>query len=242
MSGRADGELVELHRWPVKSMAGEPVAELSVDRCGAGGDRTHAVYDRHKGLPRRLTARQAPRLLAWTASYPNHPGAALDPAAPPEPVLRAPDGLQLAWGDPRLPEILSADLGRDVELRSDSAGQQDLGETVLVTIQSTLEAVAVELGCELDLRRFRTNLHVALDAPAFAENGWEGGRITVGEAELELLHPCRRCAIPTRSPDTQEKWGELLRHLFREHGGIFGINARPLGRATVRIGDPVAIG
>jgi uncharacterized protein YcbX len=97
------------------------------------------------------------------------------------------------------------------------------------------------MGRTLDLRRFRTNVHLELDAPAFAEHEWEGRRVTVGALELELLHPCVRCAIPTRDPDDQTKWADLLRHLTRAHGGLFGVNARPLGEATVRAGDRVVV-
>jgi uncharacterized protein YcbX len=75
----------------------------------------------------------------------------------------------------------------------------------------------------------------------FAETGWEGRRMRIGDAELELLWPCARCAIVTRDPDTQEAWGGLLRHVHRQHDSIFGINARPLGRARIRVGDPVEV-
>ncbi len=104
------GTVTQLHRWPVKSMGGEPVDALTVDGRGAAGDRAHAVFDVHKGAPRRLTARQAPRLLAWSAAY---DGDLSDPA------LRAPGGAGWAWSDPALPAALSADLGREVTLHSD---------------------------------------------------------------------------------------------------------------------------
>ncbi|HEY8582304.1 MAG TPA: MOSC N-terminal beta barrel domain-containing protein, partial [Capillimicrobium sp.] len=196
----AVGTVLELHRWPVKSMAGEPVERLRVDPRGAGGDRTHALTHVHKGAERRLTAREAPRLLAWRASY---AGADVDPAAPPEPSLTAPDGRTFAWGDDALAGALAEDLGRDVGLRRDVAGQQDLPDTLLITTAATLAAVEREMGQPVDLRRFRTNVHVELDAEAFAEDGWQGRRIRVGEAEIELLHPCLRCVIPTRHPDNQ---------------------------------------
>lgn len=32
-----------------------------------------------------------------------------------------------------------------------------------------------------------------------------------------------------------------MRWLTREHGGFFGINARPLAPATLRVGDRVAV-
>jgi uncharacterized protein YcbX len=234
----ASGRVIELHRWPVKSMAGEPVGALRVDQRGAGGDRTHAVTHEHKGELRPLTAREAPRLLAWQASY---DGADVHPERPPEPRLTAPDGATYGWEEATLVPALRADLGRDVALSREPWGQQDLGETLLVTTAATLAAVAAEMGRPLDLRRFRTNVHVELDAPAFAENGWEGATMVVGDLELELLHPCVRCAIPTRDPDTQEKWADLLKHLTRAHGGWFGINARPVGRAQIRRGDPVRV-
>lgn len=104
----------------------------------------------------------------------------------------------------------------------------------------SLRALEATLGQPVDLRRFRTNLHLTLDVPAYAEEHWTGRRLRVGDAELELLHPCQRCVIPTRDPETQQRWPELLRRLVSERDGIFGINARPVGPARVRAGDPAA--
>jgi hypothetical protein len=33
----------------------------------------------------------------------------------------------------------------------------------------------------------------------------------------------------------------VLKRLVREHGAIFGINARPRTTATIRVGDPVTL-
>jgi uncharacterized protein len=232
------GTVLSLHRWPVKSLGGEPVGALCVDGRGAAGDRAHALYDEFRGAPRRLTAREAPRMLAWTARY-DEPEPSTD--AVPLPLLAAPDGAIYRWDDPGLPGALTADLGRSVALRRDLALMQDIGDSLLVTVQSTLEAVGGALGRALDLRRFRPNVHVALDAPAYAENGWEGRTLRVGEVELELLHPCGRCVIPTRDPDSQAKDAEILRWLTRERDMLFGINARVRGRGRIAVGDPVRL-
>lgn len=231
------GTVIALTRWPVKSMGGEPVHALRLDGRGAGGDRAHVLMDEFNGAPRRLTARETPRLLAWGAGYPDAPGDELDPDAPPLPVLTSPDGSRLRWDDPALPQALAVDLGRPVSLRRDLRGHQDRARTVLVTVEATRRAAEKRLGRVLDLRRFRTNIHLDLDAPAYAEEAWEGRRLRVGEAELELLDPCERCVIPTRDPETREKWADLLRWLTREHRGLFGINARPLNAARIRVGD-----
>ena len=237
----AAGTVVSLHRWPVKSMAGEAVDALRIDARGAGGDRAQALFDVFGRERRRLTVRQLPRMLSWSAAYPQAPGAELDPDAPPLPVLTAPDGRTFAWDDPALQGALSDDLGRHLTLERDLALMPDRPDSLLVTVEASRTGLEGQLGRAIDLRRFRPNLHLRLDAAAFAEERWAGRRMRVGEAELELLDPCERCVIPTRDPDTREKWPELLRHLAREHDTLFGITARAVGPATVRIGDPVVV-
>jgi uncharacterized protein YcbX len=236
-----DGTVASLHRWPVKSLAGERADALRLDARGVAGDRAHALFDEHKRAPRRLTIRQAPGMLRWSATYPGVPGDALDPDTVPLPHVTAPDGAVFAWDDPRLPAALAADLGREVALRRDLALMQDLGDSVLVTTQATLDAVGAALGRPLDLRRFRTNIHLSLDAPAYAEEAWEGRRLQVGDTVLELLHPCERCVIPTRDPDTTAKDADVLRWLTRERAGLFGINARATRPGRVAVGDAVTL-
>ena len=125
----ASGRVSELHRWPVKSMAGQPVDALRLDERGAAGDRAHALFDEHKGAPRRLTARQAPRMLLWHAAYDGE----IDPDEVPKPRLTDPDGRVFGWDDEDLPQALEDDLGRPVALRRDLGLMQDLGHSLLVT-------------------------------------------------------------------------------------------------------------
>ena len=107
--------MLELWRWPVKSMAGERLRSLRVDARGAGGDRTHAVLHEHKGEWKPLTAREAPRLLAWNAAYPFAPDAGLRPEDPPLAHVTTPDREHtFTWTDPRLRHALTDDLGRPV--------------------------------------------------------------------------------------------------------------------------------
>jgi uncharacterized protein YcbX len=236
------GRVASLHRWPVKSLAGEDAAALTLDGRGIAGDRAHALYDTFKGEPRRLTVRQVPGLLRWRAAYPGAPGDALDPATVPLPHLTAPDGTTYAWDDPTLPQVLGDDLGRAVTLRRDTALMQDLGDSILVTTQATLDAVGAALGAPLDLRRFRTNIHLVLDdAPAFTEERWEGRQLHVGATTLDLLHPSVRCVIPTRDPESTAKDPMILKWLTRHHDGLFGINARARTSGRVAVGDAVEL-
>jgi uncharacterized protein len=238
----ATGVVTGLARWPVKSLGGEPVDAARLDWRGVGGDRAHALLDLREGREGRwLTVRQAPGLLAWSAAYPDAPAERLDPADPPPPTLRAPDGRAWAWDDPGLEAALAADLGLAVRRHRDLGGQQDLRASVLVTTEASRRALAEALGRPVELRRFRTNLHLELDAPAFAEERWQGGRLRVGEVTLALANPCARCVIPTRDPDDLSRWPELLRWLHRHHQALFGVNTRVVGGGVVRMGDRATV-
>ena len=119
------GTVSRLWRWPVKSMAGEELRALSLGPRGVGGDRTHAVLHEHKGAWRPLTAREAPRLLAWRAAYPFNLDAGLDPASPPHAIVTEPGGVRSwRWGDPRLRSALERDLGRPCGSSATSAASR----------------------------------------------------------------------------------------------------------------------
>ncbi len=237
----AHGSVLSLRRWPVKSMAGETVDALCVDEHGAVGDRAHALFAELKGRPRRINAESVPRLLAWAAEYPDADDGAMSRDAVPVPLVTAPDGLSMTWDDPDLPGALRDDLGRDVALVREERGQQDRPATLHLTVEGSLRALEDALGAPIDARRFRSNVHLELDSDPHAEDAWIGRRLRVGEAELAIVEGCERCAIPTRDPDTQKKWPELMRWLAAERAMTFGIIARALGPAVVRPGDPVSL-
>ncbi len=237
------GTVSRLWRWPVKSMAGEEVGALRLDSRGAGGDRTHAVLHEHKGEWRPLTAREAPGMLAWSASYPFNHGAGLDPAKPPYAIVAQPDGQHTyQWGDPLLKAALEEDLGRPVRFRRDIAGMPDVPGEILLTVEGTLHALSDELGADIDIRRFRPNLHLELDSAPWAEERWAGAMVEIeGGVRLAIAGPCERCAIPTRDPDTREKWPELLRHLTAQHGQNYGVLARVIEGGRVAAGAQVRV-
>ena len=218
------GQVVSLARFPVKSAGGEALAALEVDADGVAGDRALALT----WAGHLLTARRTRRLLAWSAAG--------DP-----PVLTAPDGTTHAGDDPALAAALAADLGYDVGLSRDPAGQPDVAGTVHLVTVASLRALDAELGAQLDPLRFRANVIADLDAPPFAEEEWAGRTVRIGEAELVVESPCLRCAIPTFDPTTQDRSPRLLKHLVREHGGAFGIYLRAARAATIRAGDGVEV-
>ncbi|MCG5216360.1 MOSC domain-containing protein [Streptosporangium soli] len=238
--GTVDG----LHRWPVKSLRGEELTVARLDGRGLAGDRAYALIDeRPSHAGKRLTVRQTPGMLAWSAAYPATCDGSPEPPGPP--VLYSADGVPWAWEDPGLPDALSEAYGVPLSLCA-ADGQQDRGPSVLVTFEASRQGLVAELGDEVDVLRFRPNVHLALDAPAFVEESFAlGTTITVGEAVLKVrgAHsgPCIRCTVPSWDPHGRERWPELQKHLIVEHENKFGVIMRVTKPGVVRIGDPATI-
>lgn len=236
------GTVQSLTVWPVKSMGGGTAIDaVWADMQGLAGDRAHAFVDQR---PMRaghvVSARNVPGLLRWAAAYERPPGQGDVPPA----VVTGPDGTPREWGDPALASAVSDDVG--VPLLAAPAGRYwDLDDSVLVTTQATHDGVERLFGRPLELARWRTNLHLSLDAPAFAEHGWEAGLLVVGDGPdsvvLRLLHPCKRCTIPTWAPGGGERTPELLAWFHREQAGRFGINARVERAGVLRTGAEVRV-
>ncbi|CAI50298.1 MOSC domain protein [Natronomonas pharaonis DSM 2160] len=108
---------------------------------------------------------------------------------------------------------LSSYFDRPVSVRWDGGGQHDdrtfHGPTVVST--ATLREVAAwfDITVESARRRFRANLEIG-GVPPFWEDRLftDEGRavaVRVGEATIEGYHPCQRCVVPSRDPDTGEE-------------------------------------
>jgi len=99
--------LVEIRRFPVKSMLGETPREAQIEASGLVGDRAHALVDIENG---RVASAKLPRvwsnLLTFSASYIEQPGAG-KPLA-----ITLPDGTVLHSEEPDLDERLSGAIGR----------------------------------------------------------------------------------------------------------------------------------
>src|SRR5262245_8686596 len=96
--------VLELWRYPVKSLQGERLDSVAVTADGLDGDRRFAIYDLESGLG--LTARRVPELLFASAR------------------LRADGGVDITLPDGSLARddgALSAWLGRRVALRPHDA-------------------------------------------------------------------------------------------------------------------------
>ena len=225
------GSVVELHRYPVKSLTGERVEQLTVEERGVVGDRLWAVTDPDGKLGSGKSSRRFRRmdgLLQLRARYDDD-----------VPVLTFPDGTTLRGDDEGVHAALSAHVGRAVRLaREAEVSHFDEGPMHLVSTRS-LEVVGEIHGGPVDSRRLRPNIVVRTAAGAPPESEWEGQRITVGEVVLDVLHAMPRCVmldLPTvdLAPDAG-----LLRTVTEVSDGCLGVVADVVRPGTIRPGDVV---
>ncbi|MCL6667887.1 MOSC domain-containing protein [Streptomyces panaciradicis] len=123
----------------------------------------------------------------------------------------------------------------------------DHGRVHLVTTSSLAKLRSVYPAGDFDPRRFRPNLVVDTgDLPAFAEDGWQGRRLRVGEALFRVLVPTPRCVVPTLGHDELKADPGIMRAIAREHRipvfdlgrlACLGVYLDVLEPGTVRLGD-----
>jgi uncharacterized protein YcbX len=95
-----------------------------------------------------------------------------------------------------------------------------------------------------DGRRFRMLLELT-GLHAFAEDAWQGRRMSAGEAVLSVERPTPRCALPSYHPDTAERDRDMLREILNVRGPTdgkpcLGVYAEIVEPGVVRVGDRLA--
>ena len=230
------GRVAAITRYPVKSMAGEPLEAAEIDWQGIEGDRQYAfVKDADGGRFPWFTGRDLSDMVRYRARYDD----AADPRCSPMTVT-APDGDCWRLGEPALPARLAAASGLAVRLIQLGRGTHDAMPLSVVST-ATFAALEAAHGGAVDRRRFRANIVVE---SVGRDEGWVGQRLRFGQdgAALLLAHGAPRCAMVTIDPDTAERDPRVLRTVARDFGNSFttyGAVARP---GLVRLGDPVLVG
>jgi uncharacterized protein YcbX len=233
--------VVELWRYPVKSLQGEQVDAIEVTTSGLAGDRSFAIFDADTGFG--LTARRVPELLF--ASARTNPDGTV--------TITLPDGTVAADDD-----ALSDWLGRRVTLRSRDSDLdrryenpvdfEDEANSAWLpfdgargafhdSARAQVSLVSTGTLAGWDRRRFRAN--VVLDGDG--ENELVGSDVALGDATLRLIMRIARCVMTTRAqPDGIERDLDVLRTVNRERGGCLAVGALVTVPGTARVGDPLS--
>ena len=237
-------QVLELWRYPVKSLGGERVDEITVTTDGLTGDRRFAIFDVDTGYG--LTARRVPEMLFAAARLRDDGTAA----------ITLPDG-----SDARTDDDLSRWLGRRVALRSvDEVALRRYENPIDFEHETTSDWLPftgagkggpfhdssrtrvslVSTGSigTWDRRRFRAN--VLLDGDG--EDGLVGSDVEIGDTVLSVGKRLARCVVTTRpQPGGVERDLDVLKTINRERDGCIAIGALVTRPGTVRVGDGISV-
>jgi uncharacterized protein YcbX len=233
-------KVLELWRYPVKSLQGEQLDVASITPTGLDGDRAFAIFDEETGLG--LTARRVPELLFASASV----------DADGDVDITLPDGTVT-----RDERVLSEWLARPVTLRSAEVPMERLYENPLDfeheatsdwmqftgsggafhdSSHAHVSLVSAATIGAWDRRRFRANVLV----DEHGEDDLVGSRAQIGESVLDVTTRIPRCVMTTRpQPGGIERDLDVLRTINRDRHGCLAVAARVVQPGTVRVGDVV---
>lgn len=235
--------VVELWRYPVKSLQGERLDSVPVGRDGLEGDRRFAIYDLATGFG--LTGRRVPELLFASARLRDDGAAEITLA----------DGTTVSND-----ETLSEWLGRRVALRSAATDAARRYENVVdfeheptsdwEPFEGAAGAFHDNPGARVslvstatvgswDLRRFRPN--VLLDGDG--EDSLVGSTVALGEVTLDVGMRIERCVMTTRAQaGGVERDLDVLRTIARERGACLSVGALVVDPGTLHVGDVLTAG
>jgi uncharacterized protein len=257
------GRLAEAWIFPVKSLQGTRATTVDITEAGITGDRHWGIVSDASGQV--LSAKREPALL----------NASVDMSGT---VLTLPDGTVVGTDDPAVHTVLSSWLGQPVHLKTtlESTGLSyemtfdppnddaevfaipvptglfvDLAPLHLVTSATLAGCATARPDLDFDVRRFRPNLVIDVGTEPFAEDGWAGRTIAIGEVELAITQPTVRCAMPLRAQPATAAGDPALARQRELHGALnelnpvfpnhLGVYANVVTPGTIHVGDPVAI-
>ena len=231
---REVGRVAGLWRYPVKSMAAEPLDRIEVGWHGFAGDRrwgfVRAGQERN-GFP-WLTIREHPELARYRPRL-------VDPARPDATEVRVqtPGGAELDVVDP----ALAAELGDGIGVMKLDRGAFDTLPLALISRQ-TLAGLGDLVGRELAVERFRPNILVdTAGGAAFAEDAWVGSTIRIGALRMRIDKRDQRCMMVNVDPVTTERDPAILRTITRARQACLGVYGSIGAPGAIAIGDPVVL-
>jgi uncharacterized protein YcbX len=204
-----------LWRYPVKSLAGEPMTTAEIGLEGIPGDRTVWVC----GPEAVRSSRRHHRLLGLKGTL----------SADSYPLING-----HRWDSPEALALVQAAAGADAWLEeSDGLNRFD----VLPLLVATDGAVAA---FGRDVRRLRPNILIG-GVDGLAERQWPGAELHIGDVIVRLDSLRSRCPMTTVDPDTLHRDPEVLRDIGRRFGGYLSLDAAVVRGGRISVGDPVTL-
>jgi uncharacterized protein len=225
--------VTELRRYPVKSMAAEPLEAVALGWHGLAGDRRWAFV--RPGLERSnfpwLTMREQADLSAHRPRF-------ADPGRPDDSrtVVETPGGEELDVVDPKL----AAALGDGVRVIKQNRGVFDVAPVSLISA-ATVRAISHAAEVAPDVRRFRPNIVVDAGDEPYEEDAWVGRVLRIGEAAIRVDQRDQRCVMVDIDPETRRRRPGVLRTIARQRATCLGVYGTTVTPGRISVGDPVCL-
>lgn len=229
------GSVLELWRYPVKSMGGESLARATVTELGFVGDRLWAIRDETTALV--TDGKKIPKLMTCRARYLQEPGPAASDLPPPV-AITLPDGSVLRSDDSDVHQQLSAYCDRPVTLICrESASFYDVHTLHLLSTASVAALQAATPSSKFSASRFRPNLLIDTgELVGHAEQGWCGGSGAVGTLRIRFETPTERCSMVMRAHSNLPDDPAILKAVV-EDGNYVGVYGTVERAGAVELGE-----
>ena len=237
-----EGRVTALWRYPVSSLGGEPLAACAVDATGLAGDRTWGLADRDSGETAFPESKRRWRSTPQIRARLGDAGLSLDfPDGRSLPPEAAGDALAEHFGFPVLlrphaPDAAEAAAAGPLKPRYERHPIHILTTASLAALQAILPDSAI------DVRRFRPNLVLDLpDAEGFAETGWIGRLVAIGDARIRIVDPCVRCAFTTLAQGALPQDPAVLMAIAKRNATHLGVLCTVEAPGEIRVGDAARV-
>lgn len=234
-AGALVGRVVGLWRYPVKSMAAEPLTDVEVSWHGLVGDRRWAfVRDgmEQSGFP-WLTLRERADMNHYRPSF-------SEPLRPDKSrtVVDTPTGTRLDVTDPTLAAELWPAGARVIR---QARGIFDTFPLSLISVQ-TIAELGRRVGEDLEVGRFRPNILIeAAGGGEFPEDQWVARVLRIGDVRLRIDKRDGRCVVITIDPATTQRNAAILRTVVQEREGCLGVYGSTVEPGRIALNDEVRI-
>jgi uncharacterized protein YcbX len=206
----------EIWRYPVKTMAGEPLERASLGPLGIEGDRIVHVEDPRGYV---VTSRTHPRFLGLRGTL-------------------GPDGEPMVEGRPWKSRDVAAEVvkiaGRGARLVRDESPERFDVLPLLVATDGAIAAFGH------DGRRLRPNIVVG-GVEGLDERGWPGSCLRIGKARIGVQDLRLRCIMTSFDPDTLAQDKDVTLGIYRRFEGRLALNCFVIEPGEIAVGDEVAL-
>jgi len=206
------GRIEALWRYPVKSLAPEPLQQAQIDAGGIPGDRARALVVRegHARMGKPYRGKEHHRLHTMT--------------------------------EPRSAIAAARDRGVTVEIEGGPERHFFDDAPISVVFDAWIAEVERALEMRLDPQRWRPNFYVkAAPGFAMDETALCGAVLEAGSAVLRVREPIGRCITVTYDVQTGEAENDVLLYIAQRRGNRMGIYCDVEVAGTVRAGDDLRL-